>query len=147
MLRIHFKDLDGQIYGIDGYFNYNHLPEWAEDKLVQDILEDIDKCTYIGDGLFKHPDLGYRRLTDMSGGSKCLIYMLKRPNLIIRGSSMGENCAKWVEVISDINDVTMSLGYPMPLNPANTKDGIFCINSGKLMLTHDDMFNAIMEYL
>ena len=142
MLNIYIGEMEGQIVSIDTYFNMNCSDDWSEDPTVQAIIKDIDNFDYVFKNMFKHGVWGYKRLEDISGVSKCLIMFLMRPDLVMRGSNMGDNCFKWIERIASIRDITLSMNYFMRIDPENISSNVLCMNTGKLLKTMDDVFDS-----
>ena len=142
MLNIYIGEMEGQIVSIDTYFNMNCSDDWSEDPTVQAIIKDIDNFDYVFKNMFKHDVWGYKRLEDISGGSKCLIMFLMRPDLVMRGSNMGDNCFKWIERIASVRDITLSMNYFMRIDPENISSNVLCMNTGKLLKTMDDVFDS-----
>ena len=92
MLKVKFGHIEDEVFSPKSEFEYRYEKEWNKDKMVRDIILDIDKCVYIGEDLeefYKHDILGVRHISQMSGGAKMLILMLKHPELSYKGSSMG----------------------------------------------------------
>lgn len=150
MIKIHFGRLEEQIISIGSFFNFEYEKEWNRDKMVQDILADIDKCVYLGEQFeefYKHDTLGIRRITQMSGGSKNLILMLKKPIFVFRGSSCGENCIPWIERIGSIVDFVMTLEHCMILDPENVKGGILCLNDNEMIKDKEDFLYRFCKFM
>lgn len=149
MLRIHFGDVNNKAFGIEAYFRsqYHSSMLWGNDPFVQKILLEVDKCKHIIDDIFSHPVLGTRTIGQMSGGSKNLILMYKKPQYIMyRGTNCGENCIKLIEEIASIHDFEMSLAYLMKLNPSNITGGIYCINEDRFLKDKEDFLHTYLRH-
>lgn len=112
MLNIHFGKVQDAYYG-PSWFKVNYEEEWLSDKLVQEMLRDIDKSEYKGGRLIDSEVLGPISPGELSGGVQTLICIYKRPDLIFDATSCGANCAKWLLKIGDAIDVTVMLEYFM----------------------------------
>lgn len=113
MLFIKFGADEREIHNIDSYFDNSYEDEWFEDETVKEIVRDIDKTEIVSPHVAISPVLGSIPVTSISGGSKALILMLKRPDILHPGDSCGNNCAEWICRIASMHDFTMSLTYPM----------------------------------
>jgi hypothetical protein len=113
MLHLLFREDEREIRYTDSYFNNNYQDEWMEDPLVREIIKEIDQSELIGTQIVMSPVLGAIPVTQISGGAKALILMLKSSDLLIHGNSCGDNCAKWIAKIGDMKDIYVHLTYPM----------------------------------
>lgn len=89
MLYITFKKTKDVLIYVDNYFNMNYEDEWFEDELVKQIIQDVDKSTVITNGIIDSPVLGKIPPTNISGGAKALILMLK-DNRTVWATACGE---------------------------------------------------------
>lgn len=122
MLYIKFTHDEDYIHGIDSFFNHSYEDEWFEDPIVKQIVKDIDNTEIVSPNLAISPVLGPIPPTKISGGSKAVIQMLKRPVIISNitgkqlahpGNSCGDNCASWIYKISKMRDILLHLTYNM----------------------------------
>lgn len=114
MLYITFFDNENKaIWDIGSFFNFNYEDEWFDDPLVRQMVLDVDKTEIVSSQCAISPVLGQIPITKLSGGVKNLIMMLKEPGYLFRGSSCGDNCAKWIVEISKMHDIHMSLEHLM----------------------------------
>ncbi len=113
MLNILFREDEHEIRYTDSYFNNNYQDEWLEDPLVKQIIQDIDSSQVISPQIVSSPVLGAIPVTQISGGAKAVILMLKKPELLIHGNSCGDNCAAWIDKIGKMQDIYIHLTYPM----------------------------------
>lgn len=115
MLSVYFGEKDNVMYG-PSWFRFNYRSEWFEDALVDKMIIDIDKSRYIGGDLINSDVLGPIPPERLSGGVQTLISIYKRPDLMFNATSCGENCAKWLLEIGNIEDVSINLRYFMPFD-------------------------------
>ena len=113
MLNILFREDEREIRYTDSYFNNNYQDEWLDDELVKQIIKDIDQSDVLNAQIVISPVLGAIPVTQISGGAKAVILMLKKPTLLIHGNSCGDNCAEWISRIGKMQDIYVHLTYPM----------------------------------
>lgn len=113
MLFINFYEDEREIRYTDSYFNNNYQDEWMEDEEVKQIIRDIDSSELLNSQIVISPVLGAIPVTQISGGAKAVILMLKMPHLLIHGNSCGDNCAVWIDKIGKKQDIYVHLTYPM----------------------------------
>ena len=113
MLNILFREDEREIRYTDSYFNNNYQDEWFEDDLVKQIIKDIDLSDVLNAQIVISPVLGAIPVTQISGGAKAVILMLKKSELLIHGNSCGDNCAEWISLIGKMQDIYVHLTYPM----------------------------------
>lgn len=96
-------------------FDLENKNDWFDDPLVKEMILDIDKTEHIGDKVFKSPVLGTITSTDLSGGVKGLILILKSKQLknysAMRSSIFGDNCVKWLIKLSYLKDFTIYMSH------------------------------------
>ncbi len=80
---------------------------------MRQMIRDIDTSEVITPQIVNSPVLGAIPVTQISGGVKAVILMLKKPELLIHGNSCGDNCAVWIDRIGKMQDIYVHLTYPM----------------------------------
>lgn len=113
MLYIKFNEDSQEIRYTDSFFNNNYQDEWMDDEQVKQIIHDIDSSEVLSPQIVMSPVLGAIPVTQISGGAKAVILMLKMPQLLIHGNSCGDNCAAWIDKIGKAQDIHVHLTYPM----------------------------------
>lgn len=115
MLRVYFGDMKNSIYNTSMYFSNSYEEEWFDDKLVKDMILDIDKSEVIGPNCIQSPVLGQIPPITLSGGVKTLILILKEQDKIFNASQCGDNCAKWIlKIAKESNkDIRINLRHIM----------------------------------
>ena len=84
----------------NSYFNYTKKASWFKDKLVKEIIEQIDRATVELDFAVKSLDYNTGYSVDtISGGSKALILIHKIRDKIFL-ATMGDNCTDFLEKIA-----------------------------------------------
>lgn len=148
MLNIIFnrgsRDIENKnyVFSPDTYFKYNFEEEWFEDKLVKEMVRDVDGSTVMSAHSIDSPVLGLIAPERLSGGVKALIIMYKEPNLIVNASACGDNCAKWILEIGRRQDITVRLGYEMEFEEPFD---IRIQNSGNVIHTYEAFLREFQE--
>jgi hypothetical protein len=126
---------------------YEH--EWFDDPFVKKMVLDVDKTEIMSYKLaYDYTGLPMNAM-DISGGVKSLIIMYKRPNLLINGNSMGDNCAKWIIEIGKMQNCYMILSYGMAFNEDVTSlDEFKCtiLNNGKTITTIREFYTEYIKF-
>lgn len=145
MLKIFYGEMEDVCYG-PLWFKYSYDLNWFQDELVQQMLLDVDKSTYIKGGVIDSPILGPIPPEKLSGGLKTLIMIYKVPEKIFDATSCGANCAKWLLEIGKRQDVVVNLRYFMPFDGFEPFE-IEILNAGKIVNSADEFTFTSLEYL
>lgn len=115
MLNIFYGDYEGDdyIFDPDMFFNHRYDPAWFSEKLVREMILDVDRSVVRGGYLIESPVLGPIPPERLSGGVKTLILVMHDREHVFNASACGDNCAKWLLRIAKEQDVTVRLGYLM----------------------------------
>ena len=144
MLKIIYGKKDGIIRRPSMYFDNTYNPEWLNDKMVRDMVKDIDKSEVKGPRLIDSPYLGPISPKELSGGVKTLNLMLKdENNKIFYGSACGDNCAKWILKIAEVKDLTINLRHILDFG--NGPYDIYFENNKTLVTDKNSYLNAIFD--
>lgn len=73
----------------------------------------MDRSIVIGPRVIDSPVLGGISPRELSGGVKTLMNIYKVPEKIFNASACGDNCAKWILKIGEMQDVTINLRHLM----------------------------------
>lgn len=96
-------------------FNLENKKDWFNDPLVEEMVRDVDKTEHIKDAIFESPVLGTILASELSGGVKGLILILKSKSLsdytAMRSCIFGDNCIKWLIKLSYIADFTIYMSH------------------------------------
>lgn len=142
MLYISFKCTEQTVCAVDAYFNFNYSEEWLDDELVKHMILDVDKSTVISSRCIESPVLGQIPVTQISGGVKALILLLKEPELEIWATACGDNCAKWIIEISKLHDIHIVLEHVMEF-PADFE--AVCVDNNKSINNLDDYWGCVLD--
>lgn len=113
MLSIFYGDMPKAIYNPAIYFKNTYTDDWITDELSRAMILDVDKSTVLGPRVIDSPVLGGISPRELSGGVKTLIAMYKVPDRIFNASACGDNCAKWILKIGEMQDITINLRHLM----------------------------------
>lgn len=145
MLKIFYGEMESACYG-PLWFKYNYELDYFKDPFVQQMMEDVDKSTYVAGGVIDSPVLGPIPPERLSGGLQTLIMILKMPDKVFDATSCGPNCAKWLLEIGKKQEVTVNLRYFMPFDGLEPFD-VEILNAGKIVHTADDFAFMSLDYL
>lgn len=137
MLSIFFGDMPEAIYNPAIYFKNTYTDEWITDELSKRMIKDVDKSKVIGPRIIDSPVLGGITPRELSGGVKTLIAIYKVPEKIFNASACGDNCAKWILKIGEIQDITINLRHLMEFGDERFKVKI--LNTGQMVYCMDEL--------
>lgn len=143
MLYITFKKSKDVLMFVDNYFNLNYDDAWLADPFVQEMILDVDGSRVINNEVIDSPVLGMISPTELSGGVKALILMLKESR-VVWATACGDNCAKWIIEISKKKDITICLSHIMEF-PFDFS--AICIDNDAAISTIDDYRGCVLECL
>lgn len=113
MLSIFYGNMPEAVYNPVVYFKNTYSDDWITDDLSKKMILDVDRSEVISARIIDSPVLGAITPNELSGGVKTLIDIYKVPEKIFNASACGDNCAKWILEIGDIQDVTINLRHLM----------------------------------
>ena len=138
MLKIHFGDLENEVYSPPTYFLNQYEDEWITTELSQKMILDVDQSKVVSTRIIDSPALGAITPRELSGGVKTLILMAyDNSDFIFNASSCGDNCAKWIQEIAKDKDLTITLHHVMHF------EGDF----KALILNENKMVNSVEDYV
>lgn len=113
MLNIYFGDMPEAIYNTEVYFKNTFQKEWLCDEFAKRVIKGVDKSEVIDTHLIQSPVLGMIPPTMLSGGTKTLLLIKNKPDMVFNASTCGDNCAKYILEIAKHQDVTINLRHIM----------------------------------
>lgn len=113
MLRVWFGKKENSIYNTSMYFNNRYDGRWITEEFSREIIMDVDNSEVIDENTIKSPVLGNIHPEDLSGGVKTIILMKHFPGIYFNGSNCGDNCAKWLLKLGDMQNCSMVLYHTM----------------------------------
>lgn len=122
MLNIYYGKMPEAIFNTAVYFKNVYEDSWITEPFAQKMIQDVDHSTVLGNGVIDSPVLGKISPTALSGGVKTLLLIKNEPETIFNASTCGDNCAKWILKIADMQDITVNLRHLMDFG-----NGEFCI--------------------
>lgn len=137
MLSIFFGDMPEAIFNPAVYFKNTYTDEWITDELSKRMIKDVDKSEVIGPRIIDSPVLGGITPRELSGGVKTLIAIYKVPEKIFNASACGDNCAKWILKISEMQDITINLRHLMDFGDETFEAKI--LNTGQMVYCMDEL--------
>ena len=147
MLHLWLGDVkrDNVVKAIDPFFDSGYEDEWLLDPMVKEMIRDIDKSEVIGVHLIDSPVLGPIPPSELSGGVKALICMLCDDSDYIQdATNCGDNCAVWIQRISQKKELTVRLGYIMRFSDEEYFD-IVIMNNGAHVDNYHDFVRVCIE--
>lgn len=105
---------EGTLYTVDKYFAFIYYPEWFDDQMVKDMIKDIDEAECISAlQVISKPGIPMA-CTELSGGVKGLIMLLKHEDERSYSSVIwGANCVKWIAKLSFLVDFNLYMQHPL----------------------------------
>lgn len=103
MLNIQFGDMPEAVYETATYFRNVWAEKWITDPLSKEMILDVDHSEVIDAHTIYSPAFGKTiPPTELSGGVKTLILIANDHSNVFNASKCGDNCAKWILKIADI---------------------------------------------
>ncbi|MBR3534548.1 MAG: DUF4869 domain-containing protein [Oscillospiraceae bacterium] len=113
MLNIIFGDCPDAIYNTSVYFNNTYEDEWLTDEFARKVIKAIDKSEVVNSRAVSSPVLGIIPTEKIAGGTKTLLLIKNKPDMIFNASTCGDNCARYILEIADNMDITINLRHVM----------------------------------
>ena len=146
MLKIHFGDVQNEVYKPSLYFDNQYNEDWITTDLTKKMIQDVDQSTVVAARIIDSPYLGAITPRELSGSVKTLILLAYDDSgMIFNGSSCGNNCAKWILEIAKTKDITIALHNIMDFG-----DGPFEIlieNNGEIVCTRREYVDQAIQYV
>ena len=113
MLNIIFGDCPEAIYNTSVYFNNTYEDEWLTDEFAKKVIKAIDKSEVLNSRAVNSPVLGIIPTEKIAGGTKTLLLIKNKPDMIFNASTCGDNCARFILEIAESTDITINLRHVM----------------------------------
>ena len=137
MLKIFYGDMPDAVYNTAAYFKYDYEDAWITDPFVKNMILDVDQSTVLDSGVIDSPVLGKIPPLGLSGGVKTLILVRFNKEKVFNASTCGDNCAKWILKIGEMQDVTINLRHLMDFGEAVFEAKI--LNTGQTVHNMDEL--------
>ena len=137
MLSIFYGDMPKAIYDPVIYFKNTYTDDWIMDDLSREMIQDVDRSVVLGPRVIDSPVFGGISPRELSGGVKTLIAIYKCPKKIFNASACGDNCAKWILKIGQMQDVTINLRHLMDFGDETFQVKI--LNTDQIVCSMDEL--------
>lgn len=146
MVSVYFGLDRSAVRSIDVFFNNVYYPEWFEDPLVKEMIEDVDNSIVLSPYCIQSPILGQIPPERLSGGVKACICLLKMEDCpVIDLLVCGANCEPWLSRVFEKRDVRVSMSsYDLIFKNLPIK-GI-CENDNESINDWKDWGNKMIDY-
>lgn len=111
MLKINVRARDMFDGDIGAVFDNNYEREWFDDPLVQKYITEIDKNKILDTGVFSSEYLGIIGPEKLSGGTKALIMLYKRPEMEQWIGLFGNNCIPYLIELGKTQDIQIAVNF------------------------------------
>ena len=101
---------------MDGPFTRLCKDNWFDDKRVCEWIADIDKMTHLQGSVFKDRWGSIVSPMVLSSGSKALCLMKYQDDYPVFATRCGDNCVKYIEMLSTEKDLNIVLQHCMPFS-------------------------------
>lgn len=133
MLNIYYGPMRDVIYNTAMYFDNVYLDHWLEDDFARRIIKSVDKAEVLGPGAVRSKALGVIPATKLSGGTKTLLLIYNKPEMIFNASTCGDNCAKWILRIAKKVKVDITINLRHIMDFGDGKFEIKILNNGVIV--------------
>ena len=113
MLNIYYGRMPEAVFNTSVYFKNAYEDAWITDSLAREMILDVDKSVVLDSAVIDSPVMGKIAPTSLSGGVKTLILMKNERSKIFNASTCGDNCAKWILKLAEMEDLTINLRHLM----------------------------------
>ena len=131
MLDIFYGKKPGAVFNTSVYFKNVYEDSWITDPFSKEMILDVDRSVVLGGGVIDSPVLGKIGPNSLSGGVKTLILIKNEPQTIFNASTCGDDCAKWILKIAELQDVTINLRHLMDFG--NGRFNIHILNTDQIV--------------
>lgn len=146
MLKIYLGEMEGAVYHPPTYFDNQYKDEWITDPLTIEMIKDVDKSDVVGPHLIESPVLGPIPVKSISGGVKTLILLaFDESGKVFNASACGDNCAKWILMISKEKDITINLRHVMDFGTESFEAEI--LNTGAMVHGMEEFVNVAGDFV
>ena len=145
MLKIIFGDFQDAIYNTSVYFKNTYQDEWITDELSVEMIKDVDKSVVMGPHMIESPVLGAISPKELSGGVKTLILIHKDKTKIFNASTCGDNCAKWLLRLGEMDDVLINLRHIMDFG--NGEFEIEILNTHQIVRNMKELIDIAVQLI
>ena len=145
MLKIIFGNCEEAIYNTSVYFKNTYQDEWITDELSVEMIKDVDTSVVMGPHMIESPVLGAISPKELSGGVKTLILIHKDKTKIFNASTCGDNCAKWLLRLGEMDDVLINLRHIMDFG--NGEFEIKILNTHQIVRNMKELIDIAVQLI
>ena len=145
MLKIIFGNCEEAIYNTSVYFKNSYQDEWITDELSVQMIKDVDKSVVMGPHMIESTVLGAISPKELSGGVKTLILIHKDKTKIFNASTCGDNCAKWLLRLGEMDDVLINLRHIMDFG--NGEFEIEILNTHQIVRNMKELIDIAVQLI
>ena len=110
---MYFGDMKDAIFNTAVFFKNVYEDQWITDDFDKQMIQDVDKSIVLDNGVIDSPVLGKIPPERLSGEVKTLILIYQMPDKVFNASACGDNCAKWLLKMAEMEDRTVNLRHLM----------------------------------
>ena len=122
-----------------------YLDSWLEDEFAAEVIKGIDRGVILSPQAVDTKLLGVVPVTKIAGGTKTVLLVKNRPDLVFNASTCGNNCAKYLLKIGKMQDVTINLHHIMDFG--KRKFEILVLNNNKLVHNMAELVEEAVDYI
>ena len=145
MLNIFFGNMPEAIYNTDVYFLNTYEDDWITDTFAKTVIKKIDKSEVLDSNAIKSPVLGIIPPERLSGGTKTLLLIKNKPDMVFNASTCGDNCAKYILQLAKERDITINLRHLMDFGKAKFTANI--LNDGETVSGMEELLFEAAKYV
>lgn len=145
MLNIFFGNMPDAIYNTDVYFLNTYEDDWITDTFAKTVIKKIDKSEVLDSNAIKSPVLGIIPPERLSGGTKTLLLIKNKPDMVFNASTCGDNCAKYILQLAKERDITINLRHLMDFGKAKFTANI--LNDGETVSGMEELLFEAAKYV
>lgn len=145
MLNIFFGDMPDAIYNTEVYFLNTYEDDWITDTFAKTVIKKIDKSEVLDSNAIKSPVLGIIPPERLSGGTKTLLLIKNKPDMVFNASTCGDNCAKYILQLAKERDITINLRHLMDFGKAKFTANI--LNDGETVSGMEELLFEAAKYV
>lgn len=136
--------MDNKISEVSDYFDSWYEDARFTDDMCKRIVKEIDDVEYLGRGnAFISEEYGVFSSRELSSGSKALMLLWNRPDLLISGDRMGDNYVPLLFEIAKQKDIKITLCHAMEfIEPFE----FFCEPVHRMVTSEDDFYELWKQF-
>ena len=144
MLNIYFGNMPDAIYNTEVYFQNVYDDEWITDDFAREVIKKVDKSEVLDSQAIKSPVLGIIAPERLSGGTKTLLLIKNKPQMVFNASTCGDNCAKFILQLAKDKDITINLRHIMNFGKAKFTAKV--LNDGTIVSGMEELLFEAYKY-